>query len=164
MLSNNSAAVNLNIYPHFLIHLVGQNTVASDTNTKNSQKITKTRQPPPVQPLNQMMLTTILHRTKLAISKSVSRWFLCKSLCQLPDPLVLPGFYKAPKFGSKIAIYDQSGKYSFLNLFTEAQSLSSKLFKLLNGRTGERVLFLCPNDAQYVITIWAIWMAGQIGL
>ncbi|KAH0999070.1 malonate--CoA ligase ACSF3, mitochondrial-like isoform X1 [Dendroctonus ponderosae] len=111
-----------------------------------------------------MMLTTIFHPAKLIIHKLASRLFLRKSFCQFPDPLVLPVCYNAPQYGNKVAIYDQTGSYSFRNLFIEAQMLSSKLSILLGGSTGERVLFLCPNDASYVITIWAIWMAGQIAV
>jgi hypothetical protein len=33
----------------------------------------------------------------------------------------------------------------------------------LDGKKQERVAFLCPNDASYVIVQWACWMSGQIG-
>jgi hypothetical protein len=33
----------------------------------------------------------------------------------------------------------------------------------LDGKKQERVAFLCPNDASYIIAQWACWMSGQIG-
>jgi malonyl-CoA/methylmalonyl-CoA synthetase len=33
----------------------------------------------------------------------------------------------------------------------------------LGGKKQERVAFLCPNDASYIIAQWACWMSGQIG-
>ncbi|CAG9772005.1 unnamed protein product [Ceutorhynchus assimilis] len=73
-------------------------------------------------------------------------------------------FNKASKYQNKIAIRDVTGQYSYHDILTKAQVLSSKISKQLNGKTGERVLFLCPNDASYVVTIWAIWMSGQIAV
>lgn len=72
-------------------------------------------------------------------------------------------YHNAPKYQNKVAVYDRTGSYTFSNIYVEAKELSMKISRQLSGKTGERVMFLCPNDASYIITIWAIWMSGQIG-
>ncbi|XP_050302043.1 malonate--CoA ligase ACSF3, mitochondrial-like [Anthonomus grandis grandis] len=73
-------------------------------------------------------------------------------------------FHNVSSYKNKTAIIDNTGNYTFGSIFAEADSLSKKIVIQLNGKTGERVLFLCPNDASYVVTIWAIWLAGQIAV
>lgn len=74
-----------------------------------------------------------------------------------------PVFKNAQSFPDRIALRDNIANYTYANIFMSAHDLSKKITDLVNGRTNERVLFLCPNDANYVITLWAIWMSGQIG-
>lgn len=92
-----------------------------------------------------------------------ARTFFREREKSVQNPDVQPVFYNVAKHQTKTAVYDNTGNYSFSNIFVEAKELSSKISRQLNGRIGERVLFLCPNDASYVITIWAIWLSGQIG-
>ncbi|KAL1491116.1 hypothetical protein ABEB36_011760 [Hypothenemus hampei] len=73
-------------------------------------------------------------------------------------------YHNVKKYPNKAAIIDQTGTYTFSNIFIEAQVLSDKITQKVNGKLGEKVLFLCPNDASYVITVWAIWMSGQIAV
>lgn len=75
----------------------------------------------------------------------------------------LPVFFKAKNYTDKIALRDTLGSYSYANLFMSAKELSQTLTRELDGKPHERIVFLCPNDANYVITQWAIWMSGQIG-
>lgn len=75
----------------------------------------------------------------------------------------VPVFRNATHFAEKIALKDSYGNYTYGNLFISANQLSRELNKSLDGKKHERVLFLCPNDAHYVITQWAIWLSGQIG-
>lgn len=85
---------------------------------------------------------------------------------QIQVPLVPPGgpvFRNAQNFPDKIALRDGIASYTYANIFMSANELSKDITKLVNGKTNERVLFMCPNDANYVITLWAIWMSGQIG-
>lgn len=85
---------------------------------------------------------------------------------QVQVPLVAPGgpvFRNAQYFPEKIALRDGIANYTYANIFMSANELSKDITKLVNGKTNERVLFMCPNDANYVITLWAIWMSGQIG-
>lgn len=75
-----------------------------------------------------------------------------------------PVFKNVPNFADKIALRDTIASYTYANLFLSANELSQRITKLLDGKTNERVLFLCPNDANYIITMWAIWMSGQIAV
>lgn len=77
---------------------------------------------------------------------------------------VVPVFRKAGEFAEKIALKDKIANYTYGNLFMAAKELSDQITEQVGRKTGERVMFLCPNDASYVITQWAIWMSGQIGL
>ncbi|KAJ8925836.1 hypothetical protein NQ315_009688 [Exocentrus adspersus] len=82
-------------------------------------------------------------------------------------PTQLPGgpaFRNAQCFADRIAVRDNIASYTYANIFLSAHNLSKKITSLVNGRRNERILFLCPNDANYVITLWAIWMAGQIAV
>ncbi|XP_060518865.1 malonate--CoA ligase ACSF3, mitochondrial-like [Cylas formicarius] len=86
------------------------------------------------------------------------------SSTQLSNDVVKPVFSNVQNFPNKTAIYDNTGSYTYSNIFVEAKELSMKISRRVNGARGERVLFLCPNDVSYVITLWAIWMSGQIAV
>ncbi|KAJ8940173.1 hypothetical protein NQ318_019382 [Aromia moschata] len=73
-------------------------------------------------------------------------------------------FSNVHKFYDKIALYDNAGRYSYGNIIMGATKLSRTISNLLEGRTNERILFLCNNDVNYVITLWAIWMSGQVAV
>ncbi|KAJ8941724.1 hypothetical protein NQ318_023320 [Aromia moschata] len=84
---------------------------------------------------------------------------------QAPAPLPCgPVFKNAQSFPDRIALRDNISNYTYANIFLSANELSKNISNLLNGRTNERVLFLCPNDANYVVTLWAIWLSGQIAV
>lgn len=85
---------------------------------------------------------------------------------QVQQPVVVSGgpvFKNVQNFPDRTALTDRIATYSYANIFMSASDLSKEITKLVNGRTNERVLFMCSNDANYVITLWAIWMSGQIG-
>ena len=44
-----------------------------------------------------------------------------------------------------------------------SKQFSNDLNTLIGQGKQERIAFLMPNDAGYVITQWACWMSGQIG-
>lgn len=77
---------------------------------------------------------------------------------------VVPVFRKAAEFSETVAFCDTIGSYTYGNIFIAAKELSDIISQQVGNKTRERVLFLCPNDASYLITQWAIWMSGQIGL
>ncbi|KAM6430645.1 malonate--CoA ligase ACSF3, mitochondrial isoform 2-T5 [Liasis olivaceus] len=81
---------------------------------------------------------------------------------------VAPAFTRALAFGEKIAIIDQRGEHTYNDLYTRSLCLSQKICKALGNSDGdlkgERISFLCPNDASYVIAQWATWMSGGIAV
>lgn len=76
---------------------------------------------------------------------------------------VTPIFRNAPLYGESTALRDCHGYYTYMGLFLSSRQLAHQITELLKGREQERVAFLCPNDASYIITQWACWMSGQIG-
>ncbi|CAM5094042.1 unnamed protein product [Natator depressus] len=81
---------------------------------------------------------------------------------------VTPVFTRALAFGDKIAIIDQNGEHTYRDLYTQSVHLSQQLCEVLGCSSGdlkeERISFLCPNDASYVIAQWASWMSGGIAV
>lgn len=76
---------------------------------------------------------------------------------------VIPVFRKAANYTDRIALRDSLGSYTYGNLFLGAKDLCNDITVQVGRKNSERILFLCPNDATYVLTQWAIWMSGQIG-
>ncbi|XP_033211791.1 malonate--CoA ligase ACSF3, mitochondrial isoform X2 [Belonocnema kinseyi] len=77
---------------------------------------------------------------------------------------VVPVFKQATQFGDKPALHDMHGDYTYRGIFLSARQFANELTKLLGGTQQERVAFLLPNDASYVIVQWACWISGQIGV
>lgn len=76
---------------------------------------------------------------------------------------VVPVFKQARQFGDQSALRDMHGDYTYRGLFLSARQFANELTKLLGGAQQQRVAFLLPNDASYVIVQWACWISGQIG-
>lgn len=79
-----------------------------------------------------------------------------------PKAIVTPIFRNAPLFGDRTALRDRHGYYTYMGLFLSSRQLAHQITEVLKGKEQQRVAFLCPNDASYVITQWACWMSGQI--
>lgn len=77
---------------------------------------------------------------------------------------VVPVFKQATHFGDKTALRDMHGDYTYRGIFLSARQFANELNGLLGEAQQERVAFLMPNDASYVIVQWACWISGQIGL
>ncbi|XP_050295892.1 malonate--CoA ligase ACSF3, mitochondrial-like isoform X2 [Anthonomus grandis grandis] len=75
-----------------------------------------------------------------------------------------PVFRNAKLFPDRVAVRDKIAAYTYGNVFMSAYQLSKEITNLLDCKSHEKVLFLCPNDVQYVITLWAIWMSGQLAV
>ncbi|KAG7174692.1 Malonate--CoA ligase ACSF3-like [Homarus americanus] len=78
---------------------------------------------------------------------------------------VLPVFRKALQYQDNVALTDEHGEHTYGHI----HKLSGHLAWLMQNVLGEdsvqqRIAFLCPNDVSYVITQWATWMAGHIGV
>ncbi|XP_077165693.1 malonate--CoA ligase ACSF3, mitochondrial [Paroedura picta] len=81
---------------------------------------------------------------------------------------VAPVFSRALAFGEKVAIIDQHGGHTYQDLYLHSRLLSQALCRRLGCSSGdlngERISFLCPNDASYVTAQWAVWMSGGIAV
>ncbi|CAJ1049807.1 malonate--CoA ligase ACSF3%2C mitochondrial [Xyrichtys novacula] len=113
----------------------------------------------------------ILHRTlsrfKLekwylacAVQRQAHRWTTVPSFRANQKPV----FARAPVFGDKVAIIDSSGSYSYKQLYCSSLGLAGRISSTLNsdlgGLEGQRISFLCANDASYTVAQWAAWMSG----
>uniref|UniRef100_A0ACB8EAS8 Acyl-CoA synthetase member 3, mitochondrial n=1 Tax=Sphaerodactylus townsendi TaxID=933632 RepID=A0ACB8EAS8_9SAUR len=76
--------------------------------------------------------------------------------------------YKAWAFGERVAIIDENGKHTYKDLYARSLLLSQQLCQKLGCTSGdlngERISFLCPNDASYVTAQWAAWMSGGVAV
>ncbi|XP_075621726.1 malonate--CoA ligase ACSF3, mitochondrial isoform X5 [Balearica regulorum gibbericeps] len=81
---------------------------------------------------------------------------------------VTPVFTRALAFGDKIAIVDQNGEHTYRDLLSQSLCLSQEICRALGCSSRdlkeERISFLCPNDASYVVAQWASWMSGGIAV
>ncbi|KAM6353218.1 malonate--CoA ligase ACSF3, mitochondrial isoform 3-T3 [Alca torda] len=81
---------------------------------------------------------------------------------------VTPVFTRALAFGDKIAIVDQNGEHTYRDLLSQSLHLSQEICRALECSSRdlkeERISFLCPNDASYVVAQWASWMSGGIAV
>lgn len=76
---------------------------------------------------------------------------------------MVPVFKYAAQYGDRTALRDMHGDYTYRGLLLSAKQFANELNDLLGEGSQERVAFLLPNDASYVITQWACWISGQIG-
>ncbi|XP_043286482.1 malonate--CoA ligase ACSF3, mitochondrial isoform X2 [Venturia canescens] len=81
-----------------------------------------------------------------------------------PSDGVVPVFKRAIQYGERTALRDVQGDYTYRGLFLSSRQFSNYLSKILDGAHQERVAFLLPNNASYVIVQWACWMSGQIAV
>jgi malonyl-CoA/methylmalonyl-CoA synthetase len=81
----------------------------------------------------------------------------------VPKSSVVPIFRHAPQFSDRIALRDRHGDYTYRGIFLSSRQFAGEISSYLSGKKQERVAFLCPNDASYIIVQWACWMSGQIG-
>lgn len=80
-----------------------------------------------------------------------------------PKSSVVPIFRHAPQFSDRIALRDRHGDYTYRGIFLSSRQFAGEISSYLAGKKRERIAFLCPNDASYIIVQWACWMSGQIG-
>ncbi|XP_078103284.1 malonate--CoA ligase ACSF3, mitochondrial [Sander vitreus] len=79
-----------------------------------------------------------------------------------------PVFTRAPAFGDKLAIIDNSGSHSYKQLYCSSLGLAGRISTALNSDfghlEGKRISFLCANDASYTVAQWAAWMSGAMAV
>lgn len=75
-----------------------------------------------------------------------------------------PVFSRALAFRDKIAIVDHSGSHTYRDLYASSQGLAARIAQTLGCESGDvggqRISFLCANDASYTVAQWASWMCG----
>lgn len=91
------------------------------------------------------------------------RQYARSSAVKETDGFVVPTFRLASQWPERTAITDEFGDYTYKNLLFASKTLASQLTKILDGKTQERIAFLCPNNVNYVIAQWACWISGNIG-
>ncbi|XP_033075257.1 malonate--CoA ligase ACSF3, mitochondrial isoform X1 [Trachypithecus francoisi] len=79
-----------------------------------------------------------------------------------------PVFTRALAFGDRTALVDQHGRHTYRELYSRSLRLSQEICRLRGcvggDLRGERVSFLCANDASYVVAQWASWMSGGVAV
>ena len=95
----------------------------------------------------------------------------------------LPVLARAAPHAERTAVVSESGEYTYAELLADSAHLSRTLRTAVREAAepaalaeimrsfaagapqdldGARVAFLCPPDAAYVVTLWAIWRAGGV--
>lgn len=78
--------------------------------------------------------------------------------------VIWPPFRYAFNWPDRICLEDEYGQYTYRDIFNSGNQLAEQITKQLDGKVQERVTFLCPNNASYLVTQWACWISGQIGM
>lgn len=73
-------------------------------------------------------------------------------------------FTRAWEFKSKVAIVSDGEHFTYAYLAKTASNLSQNILGKLPDLNESRIVFLCPSGFDYVVTQWAIWMAGGIAV
>ena len=70
------------------------------------------------------------------------------------------------KFGSKIAITDPKGSFSYQKLYQEAEKVANFLLNHFQAEhlQEKRIAFLFHSSFEYVATQWGIWLAGGLAV
>jgi len=71
-----------------------------------------------------------------------------------------PVFKGALEHGDKTAIRDSRGEYSYSQVYRSSLQLSRSLVN--HVKPGDRIAMLTPNNVQYVVSQWAVWMCGGV--
>lgn len=70
------------------------------------------------------------------------------------------------EYGSKIALRDEKGCYTYDELFEKAQKIANFLLHQLHTThlQGLRIAHLFPNCKEYVAVQWGVWLAGGMSV
>ncbi|KAG9341374.1 hypothetical protein JZ751_019480 [Albula glossodonta] len=106
---------------------------------------------------------------KNTLSNGLRRTYLSTSTSrQAGGGTVAPVFMRSQQFGDKLAIVDASGSHSYRKLYGSSLALAVRIQEALGCSSGDlqgqRVSFLCANDASYVVAQWASWMCGGVAV
>lgn len=114
--------------------------------------------------LRTVVLTVVQYRP---FSIQYTSWLRAStfSMQNARDINVIPVHRVALNHLDRVAINDSNGSHTYMEVLLKAIRLS----KLIKDHIGqekkqERIGFLCSNDVTYVISQWACWAAGHIGM
>lgn len=65
---------------------------------------------------------------------------------------------------NRTAIVDRHGNHSYASILAQSVALKRRLDGFLQGKSQQRIAFLCPNDSQYVVSQWACWLGENIAV
>ncbi|CAF1076237.1 unnamed protein product [Rotaria sordida] len=81
-----------------------------------------------------------------------------------------PIYYESiSRYGNKVALVDQSSSYTYEQLYSIARQFSHRLSSIIQQEKSTdnaidtnsiQIGVLCPNDASFIIALWASWMIG----
>lgn len=80
------------------------------------------------------------------------------------DTFISPVFRRAFDFKDRIAIKDRHGQYTYGRLLAASEKLAIKFKEKIGEDKQQRIAFLCPNDASYILAQWACWITGNIAV
>ncbi|KAL2088475.1 hypothetical protein ACEWY4_015374 [Coilia grayii] len=109
--------------------------------------------------LNRWMLGNIVRR-RAFVTAGV------KQASARPGGKVTPVFSPVLGFSDRTAIVDSSGSHTYRDLYASSWGLADRIAQTLglgceSGDVGgQRISFLCANDASYSVAQWASWMCG----
>ena len=116
---------------------------------------------------NSAISNTHLPRVQLGHFSTTSASDCCPSG---HDHLVTPVFLRAQDFGDKVAVVSQHGQYTYNDILNYSAKLVQEISKFVKvqSKKGDnfnpRIAFLCENDLSYVVTQWAVFMAGCVAV
>ena len=103
----------------------------------------------------------------LSIRRSVSHF---KFSFRFSSTTSRPIYYESvSRYANRVALVDHSSSYTYGQLYSLSRQLSRRLVPLCQQQkstddtsTKHHVQFgiLCPNDASFIVAMWASWMAG----
>ncbi|CAF1528764.1 unnamed protein product [Adineta ricciae] len=103
----------------------------------------------------------------LSIRRSISHF---KFSLRLSSTTSRPIYYEpVSRYANRVALVDHSSSYTYGQLYSLSRQLSRRLVPLCQQQkstddtsTKRHVQFgiLCPNDASFIVAMWASWMAG----
>ncbi|XP_032594581.1 malonate--CoA ligase ACSF3, mitochondrial [Drosophila grimshawi] len=78
--------------------------------------------------------------------------------------VVVPTFKKAMLYPDDIAIKDISGEFTYFQLFITAKKLAIQISNFCGSASQMNVIFLCSNNALWIVMQWACWISGQVAV
>jgi len=80
------------------------------------------------------------------------------------DKSLVPVHHLALNHLGRVAIQDNNGPHTYHDIAVKSTLLAKKIGEFYKGGVEQqRIGFMCPNDATYVVAQWACWASGHIG-